>query len=29
MGMFDELSIDNDLLTVDDTIRKYYAIEKE
>lgn len=29
MGMFDELSIDNDLLMVDDTIRKYYNIEKE
>lgn len=29
MGMFDELSIDNDLLYVDNTIRKYYGIEKE
>ena len=29
MGMFDSLSIDNDLLMVDDTIRKYYDIAKE
>ncbi len=29
MGMFEELSIDNDLLEVDNAIRKYYEIEKE
>ena len=29
MGMFEELSIDNDLLLVDNTIRSYYGIEKE
>ncbi len=29
MGMFESLSIDNDLLMVDNTIRKYYGIEKE
>ncbi len=27
MGMFDELTIDNDLKMVDDTIRSYYGIE--
>lgn len=29
MGMFEKLSIDNDLLFVDNTIRNYYGIEKE
>lgn len=28
MGMFDDLSIDNDLLMVDNAIRKYYELEE-
>ena len=28
MGMFDEIEIDNDLITVDDTIREYYGMKK-